>query len=446
MPQNGLLIAAGFTLLSIIFAWIGVYNYYRAHKKKKETENRTRILSQQSAQQRESDIRAKISDTQSRLEKSTEPFDALWEAICKLKDQTKYVDFGLPIPSFQLDHDEDLKAKIYECRDEQYSLIKKGKATNSFSNWTWFGSAKKGAEMVKMYCYLLVRAYNTEFEMIRSKMRHNSFDIAQEKLNKLSEQLTKLAETVGASVSVEYRMLKHQELAVWHDDLLEKERAKQARKEQRELLRQQNKDLGKDDTEELDEEIALRESLLKKAKKAALEKHGQSQAAYELQIQKMQQEIDELNKEFERAQSQAQVTRAGYIYVISNLGSFGKDVVKIGMTRRLEPMERVKELGDASVPFTFDVHTLAFVEDAPQVERALHEKFDAHRVNTENLRKEFFRVSVTEVKAAVEEMGIDADWFYDVEAKDYRESQVMRLALEKQAADKPEVTDFPSDI
>ncbi|XQF93462.1 GIY-YIG nuclease family protein [Pseudoalteromonas espejiana] len=96
----------------------------------------------------------------------------------------------------------------------------------------------------------------------------------------------------------------------------------------------------------------------------------------EERIQKMKSEIAKLENKFQRATSQAQITKVGYIYVISNLGSFGEGVVKIGMTRRLEPMDRINELGDASVPFKFDVHTMAFVQNAPEIEKKLHRKFD----------------------------------------------------------------------
>ncbi|MEQ9074536.1 MAG: GIY-YIG nuclease family protein [Sandaracinaceae bacterium] len=99
--------------------------------------------------------------------------------------------------------------------------------------------------------------------------------------------------------------------------------------------------------------------------------------------------------------ARAQLTRSGHVYVISNLGSFGEGVYKIGMTRRLEPLIRVKELGDASVPFSFDVHAMIYSEDAPALERALHVEFDGRRVNRVNTRKEFFRVSLAEVRKAV---------------------------------------------
>jgi hypothetical protein len=121
----------------------------------------------------------------------------------------------------------------------------------------------------------------------------------------------------------------------------------------------------------------------------------------------------------------AQQTRAGNVYVISNIGSFGEDVFKIGMTRRLEPLDRVKELGDASVPFPFDVHMMIFSEDAPALEAALHRKFNHERVNRVNLRKEFFRVRLDDIVTSVEQLAGRVEYLADPEALEFRESQRM---------------------
>lgn len=122
--------------------------------------------------------------------------------------------------------------------------------------------------------------------------------------------------------------------------------------------------------------------------------------------------------------SMAQQTKIGYVYVISNIGSFGKDIYKIGMTRRLDPMERVLELSNASVPFPFDVHTFIYSEDAPALEADLHRRFDAKKVNSINYRKEYFHVTLDEIKAALEENGVDAQFVDEPDAFQYRESLV----------------------
>jgi len=144
------------------------------------------------------------------------------------------------------------------------------------------------------------------------------------------------------------------------------------------------------------------------------------------ELASLEQEIAAHEARIEQHISEAQKTKAGYIYVISNIGSFGEGILKIGMTRRLEPMDRVVELGDASVPYRFDVHTIAFVENAPEVERTLHQKFANQRVNKENQRKEFFRASIDDVRQAMEGLQVESEWYYDAEAREYNESKLMR--------------------
>jgi Meiotically up-regulated gene 113 len=130
----------------------------------------------------------------------------------------------------------------------------------------------------------------------------------------------------------------------------------------------------------------------------------------------------------------AQQTKCGHVYVISNVGSFGENVYKIGLTRRLEPIERVRELGDASVPFAFDIHALIYCEDAPALEATLHRRFLQNQVNKVNRRKEFFRARLQDIRGVVEEMKHEVKWTLTAEARDYRET----LAMEKQMQDDPE--------
>lgn len=141
----------------------------------------------------------------------------------------------------------------------------------------------------------------------------------------------------------------------------------------------------------------------------------------------------------------AQITQSGYVYIISNVGAFGEDVVKIGLTRRLDPDDRVKELGDASVPFAFDTHAIIYSEEAPSLEAALHKEFHDRRVNTSNLRKEFFRVTLNEVQSAVERLAPDANFFRDIEAQEWNETLANRKAKLAEKLLKSEST-FPESI
>ena len=136
--------------------------------------------------------------------------------------------------------------------------------------------------------------------------------------------------------------------------------------------------------------------------------------------------LSEAEAKNQRAVSMAQQTRSGNVYIISNIGSFGEDVFKIGMTRRLEPLDRIKELGDASVPFEFDVHAMIQSDDAPALERLLHTAFDDLRINMVNYRKEFFRIPLERVRAVVEERKLEATFTMTAEAREYRETEALR--------------------
>lgn len=168
-------------------------------------------------------------------------------------------------------------------------------------------------------------------------------------------------------------------------------------------------------------------------------------SAYTAQIAELETDLAEAKSKAARAQAMAELTRSGYVYIISNIGSFGEGVVKIGMTRRLDPLDRVRELGSASVPFTFDVHAIIYSDDAPTLEHALHSQFSSYRVNTQNLRKEFFRTELSQVERALKELSPNAKFITNVEAQEYRETLAKRqIMLETDALRNQEA--FPAEI
>ncbi len=150
-------------------------------------------------------------------------------------------------------------------------------------------------------------------------------------------------------------------------------------------------------------------------------------------MQDLSEKLRQAEERSQRALSMAQPTKRGYVYIISNVGSFGSDVYKIGLTRRLEPLDQVRELGDSSVPFEFDVHALIFSEDAPALETQLHKHFVLTQMNKVNYRKEFFRVDIGHVRDEVEKLGLNAKWTLTAAAREYRET----LAIERAIKDDP---------
>lgn len=184
------------------------------------------------------------------------------------------------------------------------------------------------------------------------------------------------------------------------------------------------------------EEETIRKAM-EKARQAIEKANEEQKAKYEAQLSELQAKLVEAESKNQRALSMAQQTKSGHVYVISNIGSFGENVFKIGMTRRLEPLDRVRELGDASVPFPFDVHAMIYSDNAPQLETELHQFFVRNQVNKVNPRKEFFRIPISEIRQEIEKRGIDAKWTIMADALEYKET----LAIEKAMASNKQLND-----
>lgn len=215
-----------------------------------------------------------------------------------------------------------------------------------------------------------------------------------------------------------------------------REREREEQRRIREQIREEEKarrEIERALKEAAKEEEALQRAL-DKVRLQVAKASDEQRAAFEAKLAELQCKLSEAESRNRRALSMAQQTKAGHVYVISNVGSFGENVLKVGMTRRLEPQDRIRELGDASVPFEFDVHAMLWTEDAPALERELHRRFVRSQVNKVNPRKEFFRVSVAELKTCVEGLGLETTWTVTAAAAQYRETLAIERALKEGAA------------
>jgi hypothetical protein len=219
------------------------------------------------------------------------------------------------------------------------------------------------------------------------------------------------------------------------------QRIRDREKEEQRAIREQMRDeeRARKEYEKAVKQARREEELLARALEQARREYeaaaGQDRAQYEAKLQHLEGKLTAAEEKNRRAISMAQQTKKGVVYVISNIGSFGEDVYKIGLTRRLDPFDRVRELGDASVPFPFDVHAMIRSDDAPALEAALHKRFVQSQMNKANRRKEFFRLNLREIREAVEGMKTEAvKWTLVAEARDYRETQ----AMERQMQEDPE--------
>ena len=298
----------------------------------------------------------------------------------------------------------EYKDSLNEIRAKQKQLIKDKIAAVCNTEWTVGGSKREGQKMVNNFLRLVLRAFNGECDSAVSKAKYNNVQTMENRIQKTYDALNKLSETTHCEITPEYLSLKLDELYLTHEYQEKKQEEQEEQRRIREQMREEErtaKELEKARKQAEKEERQYQEALAK-ARKEAESATGKLQEKLQAQIQELQQRVAEAESNKERAISQAQLTKYGHVYVISNIGSFGEDVYKIGVTRRLTPEDRVKELGDASVPFPFDIHAMISCENAPELERRLHKIFDNKRVNSVNVRKEFFRVTLKEVAEAVQ--------------------------------------------
>jgi DNA repair exonuclease SbcCD ATPase subunit len=238
-----------------------------------------------------------------------------------------------------------------------------------------------------------------------------------------------------ARITEEYLQARLAELRWASSVLAIREREKEEQRAIREQIREEErarKEIERALRDAAKEEESLQRAM-EKVRAQVAKASDEQRAKFEAELAILQEKLRQAEERNRRAQSMAQQTRAGHVYVISNIGSFGNNVYKVGMTRRLEPLDRVRELGDASVPFSFDVHAMIWSEDAPGLERELHRDFVRAQVNKVNPRKEFFRIGLTELRQAIESRGIETSWTVAALAQEYRES----LAIEQRLLESP---------
>lgn len=360
-------------------------------------------------------------------------YESLLKEISILEENLEDISFGLYKPHFTYSTSEEFKQKLTQIVDQQKEGVKNEKATFCPAKWTVEGSEAKGKKMVKEASKLMLRAFNGECDAAIAKVNWSNIANMEARIQKAFEAINKLGSTNQISITSEYMRLKLDELYLE----FELEQKLQAEKEEQRAIKEQMKE----------EEKALKE-LEKAAKDAQLEEERYAKAlekakadvekAKGAELEKLNQKIKELNESLEKAHlqkeraiSQAQLTKSGHVYIISNIGSFGENVYKIGMTRRLEPLDRVKELGDASVPFDFDVHGLIYSEDAPGLENTLHKHLDNKRLNLVDTRAEFFVTTIEEIEKILKDFNLSVQLTKLAEAKEYRESISIRQAKEK---------------
>jgi hypothetical protein len=306
------------------------------------------------------------------------------------------------------------EAELAKIENEIKIMVRSGGAVLAATNWTVNGSAAEGRAMIRDFSKLMLRAFNAEADVLVRGLKPYKLHGALSRLEKVAQTIERLGRTMNIRISQPYYRLRVRELELTADYLQKQAEQKEAERLERERLREERK---------VQQEIERERARLEKERQHyvnALEKliaNGDETGAARLQEQ-----LREVDRAIESVDYRAANIRAGYVYVISNIGSFGERMVKVGMTRRLDPMDRIRELSDASVPFNFDIHALFFSKDAVGIEAAMHEKLADLRVNIVNRRREFFRATPLEVKAHLSELAGELLQFQEVpEAIEYRQ-------------------------
>ncbi len=333
-----------------------------------------------------------------------------------LDDERVLQEVGIYRYHHPLENAAEYKSQLVALAEQIKDMVKQGNAVLASDMFTFNNSLAKGRKMTAEFSKLMLRAYNAEADNCVRALRAGNVVTAKKRLDASVTAIARLGAMMEMRINPDYHRLRFQELELTADYLMKVQVEKEEARDERERLREERK---------AEQELAAERARLAKEHDHyvnALDalKSSNDEAA----IAELTEKLQEIVQAIERNDFRAANIRAGYVYVISNAGALGADIVKIGLTRRLEPMDRVRELGDASVPFPFDVHAMFFAEDAVTVESELHRAFAARRVNHVNQRREFFFATPAEVRVVLaEKVGNLLEFAEAPEATQYLQSK-----------------------
>ncbi len=356
--------------------------------------------------------------------------------VIVLDDALLLQSFGFYKPHYNLENSEHYKLKLEHVQDKQEQLIKLGKAALFPTNMTMNNSLAEGEKMIKDYVKLILRSFNNECDNSIGNVKFNNIASVEKKIRKAYETLNNLGKRLEIAIVPDYLSLKLEELYLCYEYQVKKQEEKEEQKRLKEQMREEAKLLK--EIEEMKAKVEKEQKHFNKALENVNAQLAQAQTENErilLEKEKIgiEQKVVALEKDIQDVRNREQNTRAGYVYIISNIGAFGENIYKIGVTRRFDPAERVDELGDASVPFDFDIHAIIFSDDAPALENALHKSFEPKRLNLINRRREFFNVSLEEIERVVKtNFSKPVEFTKMADAAEYRESLALKQSAVQQ--------------
>lgn len=423
--------------------------FIRAFKRKTELERKYEgIIDIDNAIEKSKVEERKVKSDITRLgieyKEKREIFEKLVKRVAIFDEEIELAELGFYKPHFDFGTSEEFKLEIANVKKQQKVMISLKIAIACGIEWTLEGSKAKGKTMINRGIRLTARAFNNECDVAISNTRWNNALKMEQRIVKAYESINKLNESNRIYISRDYLNLKIEELRLTHEYREKKQKEKEEQAEIKRQMREEAK-LEKESFKAQKEEEKF-QKMLERAKAEAEKATGAKLDKLNEKIESLGKELLEAHEKNQRAKSMAQQTKSGHVYIISNIGSFGEDVYKIGMTRRLEPLDRIKELGDASVPFRFDVHAMIYADDAPNLENQLHKKFQDYQVNLVNSRKEFFNVSLTQIEDEVKRISPNSEFIETAEAREYRESMALRSKQSEKTSAQDILNELPTEI
>ena len=348
------------------------------------------------------------------------------QELIDVEDEIELQECAIYEPRYDFATSLQYKEELDEVRQYQKDMIKDKSAVIYSENWTVDGSLAKGRKMTNGNIKVILRCFKSECEAAINKIKYNNIHTIEKRIQTSFNILNQAFKTAKVAITEDYLDLKFDELYLGYEFERKKAEEKEALREQREKEREE-KALQKEvenKKKKINKEITHLQKLVKELNLRLAETKDENEKNDILsQLEAANQNIKEYTDEEKELDYRLENLGAGYVYIISNIGAFGKDIFKIGVTRRLDPLERINELSSASVPFKFDVHALIFSYNAYQLETELHNKFSKNRVNKVNNRKEFFKVSIDDLeKELMNYKDLTIEFTKTPDAEEYNES------------------------
>lgn len=404
----------------------------KAHKKAEDVEEKLKKLGDFDTllqQKREEAERIKR-DEQLKLNTLRAEFNKLKYSknieISQLDEALKALEIKVIVGSVDISDyaklkSDEVKNQLALLRNDEKKLIADGDAVRCSLTPTKRAEITAQNNQIKQ----ILRCFNAETQNLIESVTYKNVDAVRAKISKSFEIINKLFSKTLIQISQEFLELKFKELSLVYAYMVKEQEEKETRAAIREQMVEEEKVRREIEREKMKiekDETQCRNEISKLMMYMQKAKDDVENQIYTKKIQELEEKLKALEENKKNVLDREQNARAGFVYIISNIGSFGEKVYKIGMTRRLEPMDRIAELSSASVPFPFDVHAMIFSEDAPKLEADLHQFFSKERVNKVNTRKEFFRVNLADIQKEVYAYNPTAKFVSDADAMEYRET------------------------